>query len=113
MKEYRRLKVLRRGSTCANSLKRDDKKIETIAELGGRRVFKPETVQTVEEEIHSSTGDQHASARSVGRTFSIPWATEHKALCCFFKLYPYQISILKEINPQKPQQRIDFSKFIL
>lgn len=70
------------------------------------------TYEAVEEATHSGIRDQQYQHVST-TTLSVPWAPVHKVLRYNLKLYPYKIGILQELKPQEPQQRIDFTNFIL
>lgn len=125
LKEYRRMKRLRRGPMSVNGLKNMISKFEETGELGvipgtrGRRPVNPETVQQIDNAIattSSSSGgtmQQQVSGRSVARILSIPWPTVHKVLRQILRRYPYKIKVLQELKPRDDTLRIDFANFVL
>ena len=125
LKEFRRMKRLRRGPMSVNGLKTMISVFEETAELGvipdtrERRPENLERVQQIDDAIatkRSSSGArilQQVSARSVARNLSLPWSTVHKVLLHILRRYPYKIKMLQELKPHDDTLRIDFANFVL
>lgn len=56
-------------------------------------------------EAESDSRNQHASAKSVSRTWSMLWTIMHKVLYYILKCYSYKIRHLPHLKPQEQQQK--------
>lgn len=117
LREYRRLKGLRKGPMSKNGLKKMIMKFEATGDFGvqpgrGRKPVANETVADVTTAVverASTSRYSSASARSVSRELAIPWSTVRKILRSILKWYPYKIHMVQMLQPQDHRTRYDFA----
>ncbi|PSN39284.1 hypothetical protein C0J52_14647 [Blattella germanica] len=88
LREYRRIKGIRRGPLSAVALKNMIRKFELTGDLGiapgrGRRPVTPQIVEEVTVAMAENAGRNlrsSSSARAVSRQLNIPWSTVRKVL---------------------------------
>lgn len=117
LREYRRLKKLRRGPMTITNLRRMVERFETTGTLGvqpgrGRKGIKQEQM----EEVATAVMDQAiankqgtSSARAISRQTDIPFSTVQKILRKILKFYPYKITHIQELLPGDTNTRFEFA----
>lgn len=117
LREYRRIKGIRRGPLSAVALKNMIRKFELTGDLGiapgrGRRPVTPQIVEEVTVAMAENAGRNlrsSSSARAVSRQLNIPWSTVRKVLRTIVKWYPYKLHITHQLLPHDADIRIDFA----
>lgn len=121
LREYRRLKGLRKGPMSRQALKKMMTKFEETGELRvlqgrGRKRISQETAEEVAlAVVDRASASQYSvtSARAVSRDLSLPWSTVRKILRAIIKWYPYKIHVVQALNPSDPEKRTDFARMFL
>ena len=116
LREYRRMKGLRREPMSTNGLKKMMMKFENNGNFGvapgrGRRPIPMEVVNEVAVAVADRAEcvpNSATSARAVSRELCVPWSTVRKILCCILHWYTYKIQIVQQLKPHDPQQRLGF-----
>ncbi|GFW59740.1 uncharacterized protein TNCV_4718321 [Trichonephila clavipes] len=113
LREYRRLKDLRKGSTARIGLRKMIMKFEETGNFFGcaarKRTETVEEVATAMVERASSSIYSSASGRSVSRELEISWSTVQKILRYILKWYPYKIHVMQTLKPHDQKTRLEFA----
>ena len=117
LREYRRLKELRRGPMTITNLRKMIERFETTGTLGvqsgrGRKRIKQEQIK----EVATAVVDQatantqgNSSARSISKQTDIPFSTVQKILRKIIKFYPYKITSNQQLLPGDRNTRLEFA----
>lgn len=117
LREFRRVKTLRRGPMSITNLRNMIQRFETTGSLArhpgrGRKAVSQQQVEEVataivEQEMTNMQGT--SSARAISRQTDIPYSTVWKILHRILKFYPYKICPVQELLPGDAATRIEFA----